>query len=630
MARYKSRRGNRQKRISDANAPYNFVPLPDKVFYLDDHNSAPEIWKSNDVYLPSRFSGWFNLTILTETPTFIRCGPSPEHSKPKEVLENPYRQNFFHHGNPDFPVIPGSSIRGMIRTLIEIVCCTKMSFVDNDQYIYRSIAGRDPLSTHYRDIFSEAYKSGRKNIKGGYLTKTDDGWAICPAREDEQGRTFLRVKDKAAGVPQHKQSQPFDRDSDLRPAWIFSQAEEPVKNGSYIVLGEKPPETGKHFVKGTLVRTGPMYKKNKHYVVYEKDEDKELIPIPQEMKQLYQNDTKLSRGLPTRILEKDGDPLFYLVEKELESDKNPAGLRFFGSTMMFRIPYEKSVHDHIPNKLLSSAKIDVAEGLFGTISDDLAIKGRVFFEDAPWDENGDPFYSGRNGRRVPEELSGPKPTTFEHYLEQKSKTVENLKHWDDGGVRIRGYKKYWHKPDAGESDIFRDFQVLGDESQKDRATVIRPVTPNTRFIGRVRFENLNKFELGALWFVFNLPNSMKHNIGMGKPLGMGSISIEAEPYLIDRQKRYSKLLVDSKLVVGYIGDTMSVIQSARQQFHDLMLDHYGGKYSDLWKVPRMQALGALLSWNDAPDRKYTEYMELGQFGEGKVLPNAKDVQEKHR
>ena len=42
-------------------------------------------------------------------------------------------------------------------------------------------------------------------------------------------------------------------------------------------------------------------------------------------------------------------------------------------------------------------------------------------------------------------LSNPKPTTFQHYLEQKSNAPNQLNHWNCKEAKIRGYKLYWHR-----------------------------------------------------------------------------------------------------------------------------------------------------------------------------------------
>jgi CRISPR-associated protein (TIGR03986 family) len=355
-----------------------------------------------------------------------------------------------------------------------------------------------------------------------------------------------------------------------------------------------------------------------------------LIPIPTNMWNLYQNDAKKTRGNHTRRLSKKGDPLFYILDEKFKTNENPYGLRFFGPTMMFRIPYQKSVHDHIiPDELTSGKYSDVAELMFGAVSDEYTIKGRVFFMDSVWDQIGIPFYEDNMGRKVPKELLEPKPTTFEHYLDQDPKAEDKLRHWDDEGVKIRGHKKYWHKNRDIEESAFRNKEVLKKSSKKRMATVMRPVKPKTRFVGKIRFENLTNVELGALAFVLNLPSSMRHKMGMGKPLGMGSVRIIANPHVIDPQTRYSSLMESTGLESGEIKQSNRLVELAANDFAAAMLAHYEKDIDDLWLVPRMRALAALLEWDNPPSSRYTQYMDLDEFQESKVLPVAEEVKEKY-
>lgn len=52
-----------------------------------------------------------------------------------------------------------------------------------------------------------------------------------------------------------------------------------------------------------------------HCAIYEADPDEELILIPNQIQSLYSEDKDISRGIPSRPLTEDGDPLFYLVDE---------------------------------------------------------------------------------------------------------------------------------------------------------------------------------------------------------------------------------------------------------------------------------------------------------------------------
>lgn len=67
---------------------------------------------------------------------------------------------------------------------------------------------------------------------------------------------------------------------------------------------------------------------------------------------------------------------------------------------------------------------------------------------------------------------------------------------------------------------------------------MQPVKSGVQFRGRIRFENLTDLELGAILHALQLPDGCCHRIGMGKPLGLGSIRIHARLRLVDRVARY--------------------------------------------------------------------------------------------
>ena len=100
-----------------AKAPFNFVPLPEQVF-------IPQVEKPTfDRFEMNRHSGYIDLNITCETPTYVKCGIDP--SKDPPDAKDPKTRDFFHQGNPSNPVIPGSSLRGMIRVLVEVMSLGK-------------------------------------------------------------------------------------------------------------------------------------------------------------------------------------------------------------------------------------------------------------------------------------------------------------------------------------------------------------------------------------------------------------------------------------------------------------------------------------------------------------------------
>src|SRR5262249_29889812 len=141
------------------------------------------------------------------------------------------------------------------------------------------------------------------------------------------------------------------------------------------------------------------------------------------------------------------------------------------------------------------------------------------------------------------------------------------------------------------------------------------------FKSKVRFENLTEVELGALLTVLDLKPSQRHHLGMGKPLGLGSVRIDSTLHLTDRTARYTTLFgEDSRVSTGALpaAEVEKVAARCRQLFEGAVRTHYRnsapnpvGSLTDLWAIPRLRALAALLEWQNAPLLERTGYAPPG-------------------
>lgn len=617
-----------------AHAPYNFVPLPQKVFSVSDHpdwtvkigEHPRNIWECHDRWLEGKHSGWVELSIAAEAPLYVRCGVAPKDADPEEPRQNPNRQHFFHHGDENQPWIPGSSLRGMTRSLVEIMSLGKFAPVSDHTMFYRGVGDRSSLGLRYRDQFLEElgrlrFEYPSKKIQGGYLVRQGGGWAIRPAKAFH-GETFIHVQYSDATPIIHGWGGHETHEVWVRPA---PRADSPGHGPAHNITLHMAvtsqlsaaPATG--LVKGSLVESGHMGEtsyeaaqpqrmprggeKHMHCVVYEPDERAPLIPISEHLWSLYDTDRRAQRDenrTPRPLTE--GQPLFYRLDGTLD---------FFGPTMMFRMPHTSRLVERIPQRE-GERGIDMAEAMFGTVGEDATIKGRVFFESARGltrEDGQSPFLELKS----PRILGGPKPTAFQMYLEQPDPDDEKkLEHWSTPAARVRGWKRYWHRKTA-------DFE---DELVQDsQHTVIRPVRPGTTFSGRIRFENLNSIELGALLTALDLPAGKRHQIGMGKPRGLGTIRIQPRLHLLRRtvdaapstsHTRYERMLEeDGTFALGELpeSEAAAIETSCRRRFESAV----AGERTPFWTIPQMRELGAMLEWDQAPPPERTAYMELDEL-----------------
>jgi len=749
-------------------APYNFIPLPDQIFDISngievetkEGKKKIQPWEHQDEFIDGTLSGWLDLTITTETPTYIRCGLSEEDDQKQRELESKGEgakkgksiaasHHFFNHGNVNNSVIPGSSIRGMVRSLVEILAFGKMNFVnDQQQLVYRAVGDMTSLGQNYRREFSgngtiptgysyNLFEYPLDSIKGGYLfyDNHDQVWKIQPAKEYPNGiahkESFVHIEYHLSGL--NGKNLQYDKiygSGDIKEVYVIppTRIDRPTSNdrGIHINIAITSPvaPTIPGSVKAYLIRSGHMggrINKHMHCAIYEPDFAMPPNLIAIEVWKLYEQDRGFHRGLNTRKLGQDEPtiniagrtlwPCFYMLD-------SGGRIKFFGPTMMFRIPYEHQILEFIPQE----KKLDLAEIIFGRVKEKIAgnqdelpdIKGRVFFEDAVCDPVA-PFFNENDGRKIPQILGQPKSTSFQLYLVQpdvanntpaanKKRTLHNWGHpletshsyqFKDNqdnllgaskGTIIRGYKLYWHKnsnddviwaePQNARFEIDSEGNYFIYKIEQDQRkyltqyTIIRPVQKGTTFISKIRFKNLTHLEFGSLLAAMELngSNNIRHHLGMGKPLGMGTVKIETKKYLIDPHVRYELFYRDGKLNEGFMEDAKRDIEvkKASEIFSKTLTKHFikvdksanalqtqnqpkpaksvmaqkmsaflesnsqPAKELDYWEIPRIASLLTMMKW-PGPSINKTRYKTFEGddrecWRERKVLPTPEAVE----
>ena len=88
----------------------------------------------------------------------------------------------------------------------------------------------------------------------------------------------------------------------------------------------------------------------------------------------------------------------------------------------------------------------------------------------------------------------------------------------------QGRKTYLHHPTAiaGAAEPWKNAER---DFVKDRHVRVRPWAKGSTWRFEIRFDNLNELELGMLLYALNPAEGFRHKIGMGKPLGLGSVKL---------------------------------------------------------------------------------------------------------
>jgi hypothetical protein len=539
-------------------APYNFVPLNDTVV-IDVPAASPQ------------YSGYLDVTLTANTPFFIG-NEMPARDQRSQMAP---RSFFRMLGNP---FVPGSSLRGLTRSLVEILSWSEMGseLFTNKKLSFRSMAEMgDRLRAAYEDIVP-------RNIppnKAGYLfyEKFTQKFYVRPAE-------WVGRFDEVNG--------PKD------PVWEGSIC----KVYSGMMPGKGPSNKGgkKQQWKLGAIRMG------------------DRLDVPNSVVKAYRDDATRSNKLPN-VLEKvrkatgdlvrRGYPVFY----NLSPDGEMVSL---GHTGYHRIPYRLSIGDHVSQTMIKTG-IDFATSIFGTV----AQAGRVWFEDCQVI----PESMVEMPATFTKPLLAPKPTTFQHYLEQPGGVctpMEDLRHWGDDHTPIRGHKQYWHRLTSEDPSQPLSWAIARDPRAETKGTdqaAIKPLSPGTQFKGRIRFDGLSDAELGALLYALSLPEGCCHKLGLGKPIGLGSIRIGTILNLVDRSQRYAQLWEDG----GKAWQT-GITEAALQAPYKLAFARAVGSQinwpvagpHDLWQHPRLKEFQTMLTF--LPDThkrgqwlKATRYMVNG-------------------
>jgi len=664
-------------------APYNFVPLPQTIVPAEE--SAATV--RHDIYDDECHTGHITCTLTTESPLYVRCGYTPEdfadhgtkafHELSDEQKEQ--RAQFFHTRDREQPVIPGSSLRGMLRALVEIAGYGKMNRVtDKPRYFFRAVAApkkEDPLASVYEATMG---KYGR-NVRAGYLKREGNHWYIRPAKKIKGG-SFFKIKewDKKAECDRIPRSLKFTRlnEKDYRPQYVpCSFTTRPSKDEVQInQIGPRNSVAGGQ--DGCLVTSGNMLETNDvdrgaesprtaHVVVPTAVEPDRLAIDPQAVEDYRASLTDFQKEPPFdpqwgALIE--DRPIFYCEPIKGQS------VIYFGHSPNFRIPYRPegqsraaTPRDFVPEDLRRDTDIDLAEAIFGFVRDDRqrddrlqTRAGRVFVSDAIATR----FKWLSDAPITPHILASPKPTTFQHYLVQSEPAKSWLKHYGSKPGEetvIRGHKLYWHKGKNPNITLSQEEQRKTSDTQK---TALKPVDRQSEFTFTIHFENLSNVELGALLWILDLTDDEKQNqqgskkyrlkLGMGKPLGLGAVKLDHALCLTSRTNRYLGLFIPTdegglKWDVGSKSDTSAgkVHSECTNDFNDYVLRESGEPRPDSGQLKdtlRIQMLLALLTWPGPQDvEHHTRYMAIerereprmgrdpNEFKDRRVLPRPREV-----
>lgn len=449
-------------------APYNFVPLNKEVFYP---NWADKV--SHDIPFEDAVSGTIEIKIDAHSPIFVR--------------DSKNEQSFCSHNGLEY--IPGSSVKGSIRTVLDVLSYGKLKLQDK--------------RLSYRDLNHKSYK--KKAMDGN---KIHMGWL-----EDREGEWY--IEDLGKTTSSECRIKYFEMEAHLDKKLVSSIRKKRQAYEKYQVVKDRDKlETND----GTIVFTGTVGSKKTREFFFPKKVKRELLisqNIVKTFKQAYYigevDENENWKKLWSKELKKGKKiPVFFQVK-----DNEVA---HFGLSMLYKLPYEQTIGETLASfQDYDENKPDLGETLFGYVKEKNALKGRVQFSHFFIKEKVD------SGRKAVLPLSSPRSTFFPAYLEQNMSAngkTKDYKTYDDKDAVLRGFKFYPPQREATYTDgICKDHPKV--------CTTFFPLDKGTTFEGKVRFFNLKKSELGALLSALTLleEEGCFHKLGMGKPFGFGTVKL---------------------------------------------------------------------------------------------------------
>lgn len=462
-------------------APYNFVPLNDKIFYPPW--ASEDILKNiHDVPFEDGESGVIELEVTAKSPIFIKDGKNP----------NEFCYFINENGGKEY-YIPATSIKGMIRNVLEIMSFGKIRIDESKHKNYLGV----------RDM------TDRNNLVGvakgcGFLVKNDNGYMI---EDCVDIRTISLRNDSGYNeIEKLKTAEDKYKKFGFLREINFTPYDEKLTNkfGKIIII--KRAKFDRHGQKGILVFTGKIDKK-RHEFVFAKNGKKIQLDknVFEDFKKVYFDNEdsidgqywkeQFNKGMPV--------PIFYMG--------NDIKITAIGLTQLFKLAYKKTIFE-AAKQLGDETKFDLAETIFGTVRGDKALRGRVYFSHLK--SSFERFEAPKEGV-----FGTPNPSYYPNYLEQRPNgSYITLM---DKEAKIRGYKRYPLHEDVERLSV-------GNDNEKMKVK-FKPLSANTVFKGKIVFHNLKKVEIGALLSAITFhgrSDKFMHNIGFAKPYGYGKIDIK--------------------------------------------------------------------------------------------------------
>lgn len=572
--------------------PYNFVRYLPEPQSLKKDGEAALLWRCEPQPhdQPVGLHGKITCTLTAQTPLFVSDG--------KPIGMDKGHPTYEFNSENGVKVIPGSGVRGTVRTVFEAITNSCFATINNKPLSYRlgpNLAGYlVPARVEEKnDVWGLRLLTGTAQLSTSqkptelYPASIRLYKALRPSGKFVNNRPQPPVDLSSLGRVQH----PSDLHKKTCWAVLLRMKFPPAYRVIAVATDQAQANLALQKIKNglpaganTIIKSGYLCITNQN--IDNKASDRfffdggtgspKVIPLPEDVRIKYSDlvgdyqdrhkdevDQRIKDHLDPRIpvpgsrdepgfsrfilnredrYLQDGDLVYVMLRGSWPNVQ----LEFIVPVSIPRVAYQRGPADLLPKHLQHCKSYDAlcpACRTFGWIKDEgsepdekSAYRGRVQFSSAVCTK---PMPLSPMRLSI---LGSPKPTTTRFYLVDpngkagQGRSDEAVGYDGNGGKnRLRGRK------------IYRNFRMdnhfaLSGAATNQNRTIEDPEGVGSQFKFTVRFDNLFPAELGALLWALTLGGLGVHKFGLGKPLGMGSAAVVVDSLEIkDLQQWYRSL-----------------------------------------------------------------------------------------